>query len=103
MATVTLVNTRADGIRHTVEAKYSPGSGLEISVHDLGPGASLTGDEYECWYRVSAANMAAFCELVNIDPADPIGGLRKHYRGANNSKLLSAMRDSKLVRFSSQW
>lgn len=103
MATAVLLNERSGEVKRVVRAKYSVGSELEIEVHDLGEGASLTGDEYECWYTVSATNVPAFCELVGIDAAALIKDLRAKYSGDATQQLLDLMRESKLVRFASHW
>jgi len=99
MATVTLVDSRSRGIRRTVEAEYTSSKGLKISVHDLGAGASPAGDESESFYTVSRKNMPAFCELVGIDPTDPLAGIKGRYSGRSFRSLVRKMLDSELVDF----
>lgn len=103
VARVVLVNEESNGIHRTVTATFTQREGLEIEVHDLGEGASLFDDEYECWYRVSAAQLPAFCERVGIDPKRPLAGLKKKYSRDEFSVLVSLIRESELVRFSSHW
>ena len=103
MASVTLVDEMDGRIHRTVSANHSKSGGLVIEIQDLGPGASLTGDEYECWYRVSTPNLEVFCELLEIDASRLLADLHERYSGSNFGNLAKLMGDSQLVKFDSHW
>ena len=103
MSSVQLVRTTTNGIKRHVNATHVSGGDLEISIHDLGPGASMHDDEYEAWYTVEARHVPEFCRVVGVDPADPLRGLAESYSGDRFDTLVDLMRKTTIVGFHSHW
>ena len=101
MAKATLMDRTYRGIWRGVDVESTAADGLTISVHDLGEGATMNGDEYECWYKVSPDGMPAFCELVGIRQRTAAADLAKKYSGVKFNKLVELIEDAPMVRFSS--
>lgn len=87
----------SSGVTIYVDVRLLKNGDIEVSIEQLGTGATAIGSSYEAWWIIRREKRQAFLDTIGVDPNDPIGGIVDKYSGEVGwerlERLLEAHKD----------